>query len=147
MGLTVSADENLSGPQFYHGSRHDLNDVQELTTAGARAARASRGGKAKPSLYFSDDPALAAGYGNVWKVQPTGDYTRRRMAREKQETGFPVAYEYTTKAPLKVTGPASDEEVTAARRARKAAYLKSPHGQAWAKEMREKHGIDPEAGL
>jgi hypothetical protein len=128
----VAAQDNLNGDQFFHGSSYEFKPGDELTVSGAQGFS----GTSKRKLYFSDDVALASSFGgNVYRVTPTGDHTRKRRPRDKQEPGFPTEYEYSTRHPLRVEGKVPEDDIWAARKARTEHFLATPEGKAWQKRQ------------
>lgn len=69
----MSADDHLSGPQFFHGTKHefspgDMVDPGHPPTKGA--GRADR----SDHVYAATDPEIASRYGrHTYQVEPTGD--------------------------------------------------------------------------
>ncbi len=117
----MSAQDNLSPKQFYHGTNSELSPGDKLTPEGAMSqgpweAAGSSGGGRPPAVFFTSSYKHADMYGavraqmrggaaRVYTVQPEGEY-EPNPADEKWRDGKPPM-SFRTTAPLTVLGEAS----------------------------------------
>lgn len=103
----MSADENLSPKQWFHGTNQELGDTLDPSQDYTRAHRESLPGTA----YFTSDVRRAKFYADwaaqrhggsprVYNVEPTGHYhqdfqTRRAPENQQTKAALKVLGEYT----------------------------------------------------
>ena len=107
----MSADEHLSGPQFFHGSPEDYEPGHVIDPS--QPHKKAWDVSLPDHAYFSSDSDDAADWGvhtarrtgrkstNIYAVKPLGEYTTDRPGG---------AGAFKTKAPLQVLGHARDFE-------------------------------------
>lgn len=76
----MTAEDHLSGQQFFHGSDHPFEPGDQVTSPSARGAEGNFGTMRPDRVYLSNSRSYAKGFGeHVYRVQPEG---------EPEDTGY-----------------------------------------------------------
>lgn len=124
----MSAHDNLSAAQFYHGTRSDFEPGQMLTPQGRKAKNFADPNNVGQHVYFTGqlagaafyaDMAKGGGSGRIYQVRPTGKYADDPTSLS--ETGTNPTKSFRTRKPVEVLREVQPHELVYDEKSRKIA--------------------------